>query len=130
MQIRTEPSVLSQSLFGSSVASGIGHVCTLTTLEGLLTTLLIVPMTIRARESAFCIVTYALLDKQSNPTFCSCKFLDRLRLQGKRMTLKLTLMGRTEDVCSMLANSLVSVRLGQKRNYTRLRGSLQTYHAR
>ena len=111
------------------MASGIGHVCTLTTLEGLVTTLLIVPMKIRARESVFFIVTYALLDKQSSPTFCSCKLLDRLGLQDKRMTLKFTMMGRTEDVCSMLANSLVSVRLGQKRNYTVLRGSLQTYHA-
>ena len=82
--------------------------CGLTTMEGSVTALPIVPVKIKVRGSPHCVETYALLDNGSNSTFCSVSVLERLRINGKKTRLKLTTMGRrTEEVESLIVRDLV-----------------------
>ena len=81
--------------------------CGLTTMEGSVTALPIVPVKIKVRGSRHCIETCALLDKGSNSTFCSVILLERLRINGKKTRLMLTTMGRSEKVESLIVRDLV-----------------------
>ena len=49
---------------------------------------------------------YALLDNGSNSTFCSFSLLERLGIGGKKTKLKLTTIGRGEEVDSFIVKDL------------------------
>ena len=80
--------------------------CGLTTMEGSVTELPIVPVKIKVRGSPNCIETYALLDNGSNSTFCSVSLLERLNINVKKTGLKLTTMGRSEEVENLIVRDL------------------------
>ena len=56
------------------------------------TSLAIVPVKVKAKNSSTMIETYAFLDGGSNTTFCSERLMNRLKAAGKRTTLSLTTM--------------------------------------
>ena len=91
---------------GNSEERSITHFCGLTSLEGSITALPIVPVKIKVKGSPCAIVTYALLDNGSNSTFCSFSLLERLGIGGKKTKLKLTTMGRSEEVDSFIVKDL------------------------
>ena len=90
----------------SAQPRGSEHFCGVTTTEGPLTALPIVPVKIKVRGNPSCIETYALLDTGSSSTFCSTSLLDRLGLHGKKIRLKLTTLGRSEAMDSIVVNGL------------------------
>ena len=91
---------------GNSEERSITRFCGLTSLEGSITALPIVPVKIKVKESPCAIVTYALLDNGSNSTFCSFSLLERLGIGGKKKKLKLTTMGRSEEVDNFIVKDL------------------------
>ena len=105
-QNRSQRGVNQKSLLFEE-SSGVGRLCNLTTMEGPATALPILPVKVSAQRNPFCIETYALLDTGSNSTFCSNMLLDRLGVKGKHLKLKLTTMGRAEEVDSVVASGLV-----------------------
>ena len=75
-QNRSQRGVNQKSLL-SDESSGVERVCNLTTTEGPVTALPIVPVKVNAQGSPCCIETYALFYTGSNSTFCSNMPLDR-----------------------------------------------------
>ena len=63
-------------------------------------------MKIKVKGSPCAIVTYVLLDIGSNFTFCVFSLLERLGIGGKKTKLKLTTMGRSEEVDSFIVKDL------------------------
>ena len=56
------------------------------------TSLAIVPVKVKAKNSSVAIETYAFLDGGSNTTFCRERLMNQLKAAGKRTTLSLTTM--------------------------------------
>ena len=111
-QNRSQQGVNQKNLL-SDESNGVERVCDLTTAEGPVTALPIVPVKFSAQGSPFCIETYALLDTGSNSTFCSSRLFDRLGVKGKHLKVKLTTMGTAEGVDSVVASGLVVLDLDE-----------------
>ena len=74
-----------------------------------MTVLLVVPVKVRMKNSTSCIETYALLDSGSNATFCTEYLVRRLAAETVSVKLKLTTLGRQEEIgCALVRNLEVS----------------------
>ena len=72
------------------------------------TSLAIVPVKVKAKNSSIMIKTYAFLDGGSNTTFCSERLMNQLKADGKRTTLSLTTMTQEDRP---VESSIVSLEL-------------------
>ena len=91
---------------GSSEQENPHPFCGLTSLDGSVTALPIVPVKVRAKGNPGFIETYALLDNGSNSTFCSLSLLGKLGVSGKRSRLTLTTMGTSEEIDTLIVKDL------------------------
>jgi len=90
----------------SAEPSSVEHFCGLTSLEGSVTVLPIAPVKNKVKGNPHYIETYALSDNGFNSTFCSRGLLERLRISDKKAKLKLTTMGRSEEVDSIIVKEV------------------------
>ena len=72
------------------------------------TSLAIVPVKVKAKNSSVMIETYAFLDGGSNTTFCTERLMNQLKAAGKRTTLSLTTMTQEDRP---VESSIVSLEL-------------------
>ena len=60
----------------------------------------IVPVRVKAKGSNTLIVTYTFLDRGSYTTFCSNKLVETLGIEGEKMQLSLTTLGKQNCITS------------------------------
>ena len=80
--------------------------CSFTTTGDSITALPVVPVKVKKRGSAEYVQTYALLDSGSNSTFCTDSLRKRLGCSGAEKKIKLTTIGTSQDVTTIVLNDL------------------------
>ena len=73
---------------------------------GSVTALPVVPVKVRKRSSSEYVETYAMLDSGSNSTFCTDSLREQLGCSGTEKKVKLTTLGTSQDVISILLTDL------------------------
>ena len=80
--------------------------CGFATTEGSITALPVVPVKVRKRGSSDYVETYAMLDNGSNSTFCTDTLRERLNCSGTEKKVKLTTLGTSQDIISIMLTDL------------------------
>lgn len=80
--------------------------CGFATTGGSVTALPVVPVKVRKRGSSEYVETYAMLDSGSNSTFCTDSLRERLGCSGTEKKVKLTTLGTSQDVISIMLTDL------------------------
>lgn len=66
----------------------------------------VVPVKVRLTNSDEYVETYALLDSGSTSTFCTDSLLQRLQARGKKSRIKLTTLGSTNEIDTVIVDNL------------------------